>query len=64
MNEPRLHPSAIDAEELNRLHDRAHALAPRLRAEAIDDFWRAVAALWIRRDRTTRGVAVVNVAGC
>jgi hypothetical protein len=30
----------IDPRELNRLHDEAHRLAPLLRDEAIDDFWR------------------------
>jgi hypothetical protein len=31
---------AIDLRELDRLHDQAHRLAPQLRDEAIDDFWR------------------------
>jgi hypothetical protein len=30
----------IDSHDLHRLHDAAHRLAPQLRAEAIDDFWR------------------------
>jgi len=31
--------------DLDRLHDRAHRLAPRLRAEAIDQFWHRCHAL-------------------
>ncbi len=30
----------FDSDTLARLHERAHAWAPRLREEAIDDFWR------------------------
>jgi muconolactone delta-isomerase len=39
----------IDADELNRLHDRAHARAARLRAAAIDDLWRRLGTLLSRR---------------
>lgn len=35
----------IRTEDLNRLHDEAHRLAPMLRGEAIDDFWRGANSL-------------------
>ena len=41
-------PSIPDATQPARLHDLAKAEATRLRAEAIDDFWRGADAVWRR----------------
>lgn len=41
-------PSIPDATQQVRLHDLAKAEASRLRAEAIDDFWRGADAAWRR----------------
>jgi hypothetical protein len=37
-----------DATTLARLHDQARLEASRLRAEAVDDFWRGADAVWQR----------------
>lgn len=47
--------SGLSIQQLNRLHEQALLQAPRLRDEAIDEFWRgANAVLWARLSTAQR----------
>ncbi len=53
------HPDRFSAQQLNRLHDQAHAQAETLRREAMASFWSAI---WRWLTEAGRSLAGVRAA--